>query len=218
MTLLAALRLATALLPSPTPLPVDEYAVLVQDTPSREERLFVEAVRQACPHGDSPRADFLAVLGLFRLEEVLGAREWRRGILAGVFCIEAGLNPDVQWGDYRELAEWPGRAIPMAHGPYQLWLPYRRWCSLTPDGAQDLFSSARCWVALVEDLAGQEPYTRCKWSHMVAEATRSNVHKYGRRCNRKTGMSAHWRVAEDITRRWEELQQETAREKSYCTP
>lgn len=201
MIAFAALALAATVVTAPP----DEYHVLTLEPATYHERLWVQATREACPHGDSPRADFLAVLGLFRLEQVLGVHRWRRGLLTGVLCVEAGLNPDVQWGDWRELADWPGRAIPMAHGPFQLWLPYRRWCSLTPDGAQDLFTSARCWVALVDALVDDPRVSRCKWPHMVAEAARSNIHRYGMRCSRKSGMSAHWRVSEEIERRWLDL-------------
>lgn len=174
--------------PSPLPLPSSEVMWLAAERPATvEERLEIRRWRQACPH-DRPDAPVEALLGLVRLEKVLGVDSWRPGLLGAVWCIESAWSVKGRvWGDYR------GK-YPMAHGPFQLWLSSRRWCGLTDEGAHDLAASARCWVAQVEALLPKArracPRARKHW--MVAEAALSNVRKYQWDCRLS---SNHWKVA-----------------------
>lgn len=171
-------------------IPGTEYAVLVAEPPSLEERLVVSALREACPH-DGPHVDPWAVLALVRLERVLGVDEWRPGLLAGVWCVEAGFRVETSTGerilgDYRD-----GR--PMAEGPMQLWPVTRSWCGGTRAAPHDLVWSARCWVARVEAVLAKARRKCPRHPWRTAEAAVSNVRKYGWDCRRG---SRHWRVAE----------------------
>lgn len=177
--------------PPPSLRPDGELAALVAEGPAtREEMEEISRWRKACPH-DTPDAPVEALLGLLRLEEVLGVDSWRPGLLGAVWCVESAWSTRRPvWGDYR------GK-YPMAHGPFQLWLSSRQWCGLTPEGAQDLATSARCWVAQVEALLSKAqracPRVKDPLRHwMVAEAALSNVRKYQWNC--RLG-SNHWKVA-----------------------
>jgi hypothetical protein len=169
--------------------PVGELDSLVAEGPaSLSERLEIERWREACPH-DRPDAPVFALLGLLRLEKVLGVNRWRPGLLGAVWCVEAA------WSKKRPLwGDWRG-AHPMAHGPFQLWLSSRQTCSLTAEGAQDLAASARCWVMQVEALRAKAARV-CRGDEVtlsrVAEAAVSNVRRYQWGCRYS---SAHWKVA-----------------------
>jgi hypothetical protein len=167
--------------------PRDELSALIAEGPAtEEERLEIARWRSACPH-DSRGAPVFRLLGLLRLERVLGVDSWRPGLLGAVWCIEAGWSTKpVVWGDYRD-------GVPMAHGPFQLWVTSRSQCSLTREGAQDLAASARCWVALVDGLRGKAGRMCARGNlWMVAEAAVSNFRKYQWNCK---SSSAHWKVA-----------------------
>jgi len=164
------------------------------EPPTLSERQRVEAVRRACRH-DGPHVDPWAVLRLVRLEETLGVTEWRPGLLGAVWCVEGGLRLEARRGgplrgDYRD-------GVPMAHGPFQLWLSSRAACGGSAGAADDLEWSARCWVARVEATL---PKARraCPRGNawMVAEAAVSNVRKYRWDCRRG---SEHWRLAARTT-------------------
>lgn len=177
----------------------NEYALLVQEPAIPEEHLLVQSVDAVCKHSGA-HVDPFDVLALLRLEEVLGVSKWRRGLLPGVFCIEAGLRKVNRkggpiLGDFRD-------GVPMAWGPFQLWPTTRAACRGSDEAAFDLVWAARCWIARVESslpkasrLCDTDPW-------MVAEAAVSNVRKYGWRCKEH---SAHWRVATEVWAEYERL-------------
>ena len=163
------------------------------EPPTPHERDRVSSIRQACRH-DGDHVDVWALLRLVRIEAELGVDEWRPGLLGGVWCIEGGLRTESRGGgpirgDYRD-------GVPMAHGPFQLWVSSRVACGAATGASDDLEFSARCWVARIEATL---PKARraCPGGNawMVAEAAVSNVRKYRWDCRRG---SAHWRVAGEV--------------------
>lgn len=172
-----------------------EYDLLVAEPATFEEREMISKLREACRH-DRADAPVESLLALLRLEEVLGVDKWRPGLLAGVWCVEAGWRgaPSGEmegqiWGDMRN-------GIPQAWGPLQLWPVHRNACSGTQDAPHDLIWAARCWVTRVESVRAKA-LARCPeadaWG--VAEAAVSNHRKYRWRCKSR---SKHWKVAEGV--------------------
>jgi hypothetical protein len=146
---------------------------------------YAAAARAACPH-DGPHVDNTALAMLADVERDTGVADIKPGLLAAVWCVEAGLRHG------RPIKGDGGRAI----GPMQLWPTHRRVCGLSVADAHDLGKAARCWVRRIRDLL---PKARKYCPHLddyglwrVAEAAVSNHHEYKWSCRRG---SAHWRLA-----------------------
>lgn len=168
----------------------DRLGVLIEAPPTREERTRVVAAIDTCGQTSRAVADPWLVLALGRLEDMRGVPVEARGILAGVWCVEASMRTEAARGgpvrgDIRD-------GVATAHGPMQQQSWMHAWCGMSSAGADDLLAAGDCWLLRVEsllDAAREECGAANAWR--VAEAMTSNPRKYGhRKCAART--SKHW--------------------------
>jgi len=174
----------------------DEYTELASRIPTASEILYLSAALAACPNGLQTAG--LDLLVLMRLEQELGMDKWGKGLLLGVFCIEASYRRETQKGG-RIFGDYRG-GVAMAHGPFQLWPVNRRYCGDSGGQAHDLIWAGRCWDKMVKR-ALPRAEKKCPGSAFrTAEAAISNVARYQWSC---TLGSKHWKVVEKINEIYE---------------
>ena len=185
--------------------PVDERAAVLLEEPTLRERMIISATQSECRHYNRS-TDPYDLLFLSRMESILGVNQWRPGLLLGVFCIESGLrttatNGGLILGDYKD-------GVARAWGPFQLWPTHRRDCGETGKSAHDLAWAARCWVTRVNRVMPKAAKRCSENTWMVAEAAVSNSVKYRWNCY---AASAHWSIATNIWRKYDEAVREAQR-------
>ncbi len=184
----------------PKSAPPSHVGVLLQEPPSKEERVFVETQIERCKRDVRLVADPFLVLAVLRLEGELGVPPEARGILGSVWCMEAAMRLEGKEGG-PVRGDYHG-GVAMAHGPAQLWPWHREWCGLTEGGADDLTASLSCyWQRVVE--RREKRAMHCEDSWRVGEALAANGPKYKNwGCKAK---SSHWRELERWTEKSEDV-------------
>lgn len=184
------------------PILPDRMGVLLEETPTEDERAFVERALSACSNLRGPVhlvADPFQVLALLRLEDDLAIPDSARGILVAAWCIETSMKARPSNGK-QFLGDWQD-GVALASGSFQLHQNvWAKTCRGTEAAPHDLLWAASCWWSQVLKAADKaRRVTGCRDPDMlrVGEAAASNVRRYGFRCKSK---SAHWQMMELIQR------------------